>query len=82
MSDMSFKQAKELIERLEFTEISLKSTLNNIDTSSTKFQNALKIQEQLLLLKPQYDKKLNIMKIIIALNIGFILGLLSSKYFL
>ena len=79
---MSFKQAKELIERLEFTEISLKSTLNNIDTSSTKFQNALKIQEQLLLLKPQYDKKLNIMKIIIALNIGFILGLLSSKYFL
>ena len=82
MSDMSFKQAKELVERLEFTEITLKETLKNIEKSTNNFSNSLREQEQILLLKPQNDKKLNLMKVLVALNIGFIIGLVVSKYFL
>jgi hypothetical protein len=82
MSDMSFKQAKELVERLEFAEITLKTTLDNIDKSSANFQNGLKQQEQMLQMLPKNDAKLNIMKVIIALNIGIIIGLFIGKYFL
>ncbi len=82
MSDMSFKQAKELVERLEFTEITLKETLKNIEVSSNNFTNSLEKQEQIIQLVPQTDKKLNNMKIIVALNIGVIVGLLIGKYLL
>jgi len=82
MSDMSFKQAKELVERLEFAEITLKTTLDNIDKSSANFQNGLKQQEQMLQMLPKNDAKLNIMKVIISLNIGIIIGLFIGKYFL
>ena len=82
MSDMSFKQAKELVERLEFTEITLKKTLSDINKSTDNFNNSLREQEQILLLKPKHDSKLNNMKVLVALNIGFIIGLIVSKYFL
>ncbi len=82
MSDMSFKQAKELVERLEFTEITLKDTLKNIEKSSENFQDSLKEQEEILLLQPRTDKKLNSMKVIVALNIGFVIGLAVAKYIL
>ena len=82
MSDMSFKQAKELVERLEFTEITLKDTLKNIENSSNNFKNSLKQQEQILQLVPKNDQKLNNMKVIVALNIGVIIGLLIGKYLL
>ena len=80
MSDMSFKQAKELVERLELTEITLKETIKNIDKSTNNFNNSLREQEQILLLKPQTDSKLNLMKILVSLNVGFIIGLLVAKY--
>ena len=82
MSDMSFKQAKELVERLEFTEITLKDTLKSIDKSSKNFTSSLKHQEEILQLVPKTDTKLTNMKIIVALNIGVILGLVIGKYFL
>jgi hypothetical protein len=82
MSDMSFKQAKELVERLEFTELTLNDTLKNIEKSSENFQDSLKEQEEILLLQPRTDKKLNSMKIIVALNIGFVIGLAVAKYIL
>ncbi len=82
MSDMSFKQAKELVERLEFTEISLKNTMGYIEQSSSNFDNSLKQQETILQLIPKNDQKLNNMKIIVALNIGVIVGLLIGKYLL
>ena len=34
MSDMSFKQAKELVERMEFSEIALRKAIKNLDKSS------------------------------------------------
>ncbi len=82
MSDMSFKQARELVERLEFTEITLKDTLKNIEVSSNNFKNSLEKQEKIIQLVPKTDKKLNNMKIIVALNIGVIIGLLIGKYLL
>ncbi len=80
MADMSFKQAKELAEQLELTEVTLKKTLTRIDNATKNFDSALQKQEKILHFIPVTDKKLNNMKLIVALNIGFILGLLVSKY--
>jgi hypothetical protein len=82
MSDMSFKQAKELVERFELTELTLKKTLENIEKSSYSFNNSLKKQEQVLDLIPRNNTTLNNMKVIVALNIGVIVGLIVGKYFL
>ncbi len=71
MSDMSFKQAKELVEKLEMTEISLNETLEKMNKASSTF-----------ITNPADNKNLVILKIVIALNIGFIVGLIASKYFL
>ncbi len=76
MSDMSFKQAKELVERLELSELTLNKTANDIDESSKKFNESLKKQEYVLSLLPKADKKLNILRLLVTLNIGFILGLI------
>ena len=80
MSDMSFKQAKELSERLELSEITLNEVLNKIDVASKNFDNSLEKQEQILNFIPKTDKKLNVMKILMGVNIGFILGLIAAKY--
>lgn len=80
MSDMSFKQAKELIERFELSEVSLSQTLKEINNATQNFELAIKEQEKIARLIPQRDKKIEWMKIIVALHIGFIVGLLFSKY--
>ncbi len=80
MSDMSFKQAKELTERFEMAEITLTQTLKRVDRATENFDRALITQEKIIRTIPTTDKKLELMKIIVALNIGFIIGLLVSKY--
>jgi len=80
MSDMSFNQAKELAERLELTEITLKQTLKNINGANKVLDVTLVKQENIIKRIPSMDKQLNIMKIIVATNIGFVLGLLVAKY--
>jgi len=82
MSDMSFKQAKQLVERFELTELTLKKTLENIEKSSYSFKNSLRQQEKILQLIPQTDTKINIMKVIVASNISLVIGLIIGKYFL
>lgn len=77
---MSFKQAKELAEQLEFTEITLSKTAKQIQRASKNFENSLIKQENILKYIPQADTKLNTMKLIVAINIGFIVGLIVSKY--
>ncbi len=79
---MSFKQAKELVEKIELTELTLNSTAEDIKNSTKGFNEALKHQERILTLLPKANMKLNTMRIIVGLNIGFILGLLVSKYIL
>lgn len=80
MSDMSFKQAKELTERFELAELSLNETLKKLDKASNDFDDSLTKQKEILYHIPQTDKKLNILQLIVALNVGFITGLLVSKY--
>ena len=80
MSDMSFKQAKEITERFELAELTLSQTLKRVDRATENFDRALSTQEKIIRTIPATDKKLEFMKIIVALNIGFIIGLLISKY--
>ncbi len=80
MSDMSFKQAKELANQLELSEITLKQVLKKIDIASKNFDNSLAKQENILNYVPNSDKKLTYMKIVVALNIGFLFGLIVAKY--
>ena len=89
MSDMSFRQAKELVERMEFSEIALKKAVSNLEKSSNSFEKRSKIfditlkeQEKVLSKVPEANKKISLMFIIIALNIGFIIGLFFGKYIL
>lgn len=77
---MSFKQAKELVEKLELTELTLKKSTDDIDKSSKKFNEALKMQEHLLKLMQEKDKKLDILKLLVVLNVGFIGGLLAGVF--
>jgi len=82
MSDMSFKQAKELTEQFELAELTLSQTLKRVDRATENFDRSLNQQEKILKLIPKIDKKLELMKIVVALNIGFLVGLLVSKYFI
>ena len=80
MSDMSFKQAKDLTEQFELAELTLKQTLKKIDMASKNFDRSLMEQEKTLRFMPEANEKLNMMKVIVALNIGFVIGLMVSKY--
>ena len=80
MSDMSFKQAKELAEQLELSEITLRQMIKKIDIASENFDNSLAKQESILNYVPNSDKKLTFLKILVGLNVGFILGLIVAKY--
>ena len=76
MSDMSFNQAKELVEKLELSELALKKTAEEINLSTKNFNETLKKQEYILKLLPSSDKKLNRLKMLVILNLGFIIGVL------
>ena len=89
MSEMSFKQAKELVERMEFSELTLKNATKVLDDSyktlgkaSINFDKTLQKQEEILDKIPQSDKKISFMFLALAINIGFIFGLLVGKYIL
>ena len=79
---MSFKQAKELVERMEFSEIALKKAVSNLEKSAQNFETTLKHQEDVLNKLPYADKKLSYMSLAVAVNVGLIIGLLIGKYFL
>ena len=82
MSDMSFKQAKELVERMEFSEIALRRAADDLAKSSQNFDITLKHQENIINKLPYADKKLSYMSIAVAVNIGLIVGLIIGKYLL
>ena len=82
MSDMSFKQAKELVEKMEFSEIALRRAVDNLEKSSENFDITLKHQEDIINKLPYADKKLSYMSIAVAVNVGLIVGLLIGKYLL
>ena len=89
MSEMSFKQAKELVERMEFSELALKNATKVLDDSyktlgkaSENFDKTLNKQEEVLKKLPEANKKMSFMFLAVAINIGFILGLIIGKYIL
>lgn len=89
MSEMSFKQAKELVERMEFSELALKNATKVLDDSyktfgkaSENFDKTLNKQEEILKKLPQVNKKMSFMFLAVAINIGFIIGLIIGKYIL
>ena len=79
---MSFKQAKELVERMEFSEIAINKALVNLESASNNFENTLAEKEKIINKIPYADKKLSLMYIAVALNIGLIIGILIGKYLL
>ncbi|WP_419770475.1 MAG: hypothetical protein ACNI3C_01410 [Candidatus Marinarcus sp.] len=79
---MSFKQAKDLVEKIEMTEMSLQKTVKDINEASKGFNEALRHQKIVLEMIPQANKELGIMRVLIAINVGFILGLIVCKYIL
>lgn len=80
MSDMSFKQAKELVERMEFSEIALRKSLGHIKSATDNFEKTLNEQENILNKLPNANKKLATMQLAVAVNIGLIIGILIGKY--
>lgn len=82
MSEMSFKQAKQLVERMEFSEIAIRKSIDNLEKASNNFEASLRIQEEIVNRIPYVDKKLSIMKLAVALNIGLIIGIFVGKYLL
>jgi len=68
------------VEQLELSEITLSQILKKIDIASKNFDNSLAKQERILTYIPKNDTKLTFMKILIGINIGFIIGLIVSKY--
>lgn len=77
---MSFKQAKELVERMEFSEIALKKSLINLENATNNFEKTLNEQENILNKLPNANKKLATMQLAVAVNIGLIIGILIGKY--
>jgi hypothetical protein len=82
MSDMSFKQAKDLVEKIELTEVTLQKTVKDIEESSRTFNEALRQQKIILDIVPSINFKLGFMKILVGTNLGFLLGLVIGKYIL
>ncbi len=82
MSDMSFKQAKEIVERLELSDLSLKNSFDNIDYARRSLDDSIIEQKKVLKQLPEKDNKIKYLYLIIMLNIGFILGLFVGKYLL
>ena len=82
MSDMSFKQAKELVERMEFSEIALRRAVDGLEKSTQNFDVTLKHQEDIINKLPYADKKLSYMTIAVAVNVGLIIGIVIGKYLL
>jgi hypothetical protein len=80
MSDMSFKQTKELIERFELAELTLKNTIDTMDHAAKSFKKSLKTQEYILNMIPKQNDKLSNIKFVVGFNIGLIVGVLIGKF--
>jgi hypothetical protein len=59
MSDMTFKQAKEIVERMELAELSLRNSFDNIDFARRSLDDSILEQKKVLNELPQKDKKIS-----------------------
>ena len=79
---MTFKQAKEVVERLELADLSLRNSFDNIDYARRSLEDSIIKQNKVLKQLPEKENKIKYMYLIIMLNIGFIVGLFVGKYLL
>jgi mRNA-degrading endonuclease HigB of HigAB toxin-antitoxin module len=82
MSDISFKQVRDIVDRFELAELSLKAMLDKVESANEHFEANLEKQKLVLEAIPISDKKIIFLKILIALNMGFIIGVIVGKYLL
>ena len=79
---MSFKQAQEITERLELAELGIKHHLSNIESATNNFEKTLQKQQMILQTNNKTDKKLVVLKILVGINFGFVMGVIIGKFFL
>ena len=79
---MSFKQAKEIVERLELAELSLRNSFDSIDYARRNLDDSLIEQKKVLKQLPEKESKIKYLYLLLMLNIGFIGGLLVGKFLL
>ncbi|HFU76129.1 MAG TPA: hypothetical protein ENK66_07780 [Arcobacter sp.] len=82
MADMSFKQAQEITERLELAELGIKHHLDNIESATKNFEKTLQKQQMVLQTNNKTDNKLVVLKILVGINFGFVVGVIIGKFFL
>ncbi|MCP4969778.1 MAG: hypothetical protein GY932_04160 [Arcobacter sp.] len=82
MSDMTFKQAKEIVERLELSELSIRNSFDSLDHARRSLDDTIIEQKKVLQKLPQKESKIKYLYLIIMLNIGFLAGLFVGKYLL
>ncbi len=82
MSDMTFKQAKEIVERLELSELSIRNSFDSLDHARRSLDDTIIEQKKVLQKLPQKESKIKYLYLIIMLNVGFLAGLFVGKYVL
>ncbi len=82
MSDMTFKQAKEIVERLELSELSIRNSFDSLDHARRSLDDTIIEQKKVLQKLPQKESRIKYLYLIIMLNIGFLAGLFVGKYLL
>jgi F0F1-type ATP synthase assembly protein I len=82
MSDMTFKQAKDIVERLELAELSIRNSFDSLDHARRSLDDSMMEQKKVLKQLPEKDSKIKYLYLVIMLNLGFIAGLFVGKYLL
>jgi uncharacterized membrane protein YoaK (UPF0700 family) len=82
MADMSLKQAQEIAQRLELAELGIKHHINNIESATENFEKTLQKQQLVLHQSTKQDGKLILLKILVGINVGFVIGVIVGKFFL
>ncbi|PLY07888.1 MAG: hypothetical protein C0625_04070 [Arcobacter sp.] len=79
---MSFKEAKDIVQRLELAELSLRNSFDNIDYARRSLDDSIIEQKKVLKQLPEKENKIKYLYLVIMLNVGFIAGLFVGKYLL
>jgi len=79
---MSLKQAQEIAGRLELAELGIKHYITNIESATQNFEKTLQKQNMIINDSNKVDNKLVMLKILVGINIGFVIGIFVGKFLL
>jgi hypothetical protein len=77
---MSLKQAKELVEKWEMLDISLRDLSVKLNRSLKHLDQRIAEDGNIVITTAKTDKKLLFLRCLVAVNFGIILGLLLAKF--